>query len=255
MSATAVTDTLQLQWGEVCLALREALEAGDEQRFLGAVDTLTGMRERSLWDSLRQLDARLRAALDQFRLDPRLMRLAGKEIPDARARLDHVLKLTDEAAHRTMDLVESSTPLVARTAASAAALGAECREARESGAASPYWNDLLVRLEGHCAAAHADGEKVKTNLVEVLMAQSYQDLSGQIIRRVIELVGQLEEELARLVHDTESGASESRRPQPAAEDAIRGLGPAVPGVSVNTVDGQQDVDELLAMGVAMKGVL
>jgi chemotaxis protein CheZ len=245
--------TLQQQWGEVCLALHEALAAGDERRFFEAVDQLTGMRERGLWDSLRQLDQRLRSALDQFRLDPRLLRLAGQEIPDARARLDHVLRLTDEAAHRTMDLVESSTPLVARTAAAAAALGAECREARDSGAASPYWHELLARLESHFSAAHADGETVKTNLVEVLMAQGYQDLSGQIIRRVIELVAQLEDELARLVQGSD-GAVPGTRHAPAADDLARGLGPAIPGISVSTVDGQQDVDELLAMGVAMKGM-
>jgi len=246
--------TLQQQWGEVCLALHDALQAGDEGRFLEAVDRLTGMRERGLWDSLRQLDARLRAALDQFRLDPRLLRLAGKEIPDARARLDHVLRLTDEAAHRTMDLVESSTPLVARTAAAAASLRAECSEARESGAASPYWYELLARLESHFRAAHADGETVKTNLVEVLMAQSYQDLSGQIIRRVIELVAQLEDELARLVQGSDPAVSGNRHAPAEAQDAARGLGPAIPGLSVSTVDGQQDVDELLAMGVAMKGM-
>jgi len=253
MSASPVTTTLQQQWGGVCLALQAALEMGDEAAFLAAVDSLSGMRERGLWHSLRELDARLRAALDQFRLDPRLLRLAGQEIPDARARLDHVLRLTDEAAHRTMDLVEKSTPLVARTAAAAATLGAECREARESGAASPYWSELLARLESHFAAAHADGETVKTNLVEVLMAQGFQDLSGQIIRRVIELVAQLEGELARLVQDNAHGAAEIRR-APSEEDLSLGFGPVVPGVSTGTVDGQQDVDELLAMGVAMKGV-
>jgi chemotaxis protein CheZ len=247
--------TLQQQWGEVCLALQLALDSGDEGRFFDAVDQLTGMRERGLWDSLRQLDLRLRSALDQFRLDPRLLRLAGKEIPDARTRLDHVLRLTDEAAHRTLDLVESSTPLVERTAAAAAALGTECREARDSGAASPYWHELLARLESHFAAAHADGETVKTNLVEVLMAQSYQDLSGQIIRRVIELVAQLEGELARLVQCSDGAVSVNRQATPATEeDASRGLGPAIPGLSVSTVDGQQDVDDLLAMGGAMKGI-
>ena len=254
MSALPVTTTLQQQWGGVCLALQAALEAGDETAFLAALDSLSGMRERGLWHSLRELDARLRAALDQFRLDPRLLRLAGQEIPDARTRLDHVLRLTDEAAHRTLDLVESSTPLVARTAAAAAALGTECREARESGAASPYWAELLTRLESHFAAAHADGETVKSNLVEVLMAQSYQDLSGQIIRRVIELVGQLEGELARLVQGSDGAVSENRQAPPSAEDLARGLGPAIPGLSVSTVDGQQDVDELLAMGGAMKGI-
>jgi chemotaxis protein CheZ len=246
--------TLQQRWGEVCVSLREALEAGDEVGFFAAVEALTGMRERGVWDSLRQLDLRLRAALDQFRLDPRLLRLAGTEMPDARARLDHVLRLTDEAAHRTMDLVESSMPLVARTAAAAAAFAAECREACTDGATEPRPLELLARLENHFAAAHADGETVKTNLVEVLMAQGFQDLSGQIIRRVIELVAQLEAELARLVQDSGQGAAENRHAPLGAEDHTRGLGPPIPGVSTGTVDGQQDVDELLAMGVAMKGV-
>jgi len=35
---------------------------------------------------------------------------------------------------------------------------------------------------------------------------------------------------------------------------VRGFGPVIPGVSVSTVDGQQDVDELLALGVAMRGI-
>ena len=252
MRGTPVSATLQQQWGEVCLALREALEAGDEERFLVAVDQLTGVRERALWDSLRTLDERLRAALDQFRLDPRLLRLAGQEMPDARARLDHVLRLTDEAAHRTMDLVESSTPLVARTASAAAALGRECAAARAGSTATPISRELLGRLESHLAAAHADGETVKSNLGEVLMAQSYQDLSGQIIRRVIELVAQLEDELARLVQGTE-GVAPGNRQAPPAQDASRGFGPAIPGINASTVDGQQDVDELLALGVAMKG--
>jgi chemotaxis protein CheZ len=254
MSAELMTTTLREQWGAPCLALQQALAAGDESGFLAALDALTGLRERGLWESLRQLDLRLRSALDQFRLDPRLLRLADKEMPDARARLDHVLRLTDEAAHRTMDLVESSTPLVARSAAAAAALAAECRLALDSGVPAARLPELLARLESHCSAAHADGEKVRTNLVEVLMAQGYQDLSGQIIRRVIELVAQLEAELARLVQDSGRRASEIRHEHSAADDPAHGFGPAVPGVSVNTVEGQQDVDELLALGVAMKGV-
>ena len=62
------------------------------------------------------------AALERFRLDSRLDDLAEKEMPDARQRLNHVLKLTDEAAHRTLDLVEQSGPPAERTAREAAAL-------------------------------------------------------------------------------------------------------------------------------------
>ena len=64
------------------------------------------------------LTANAQSALARFRVDARLERLAEQEVPDARKRLTHVVKLTDEAAHRTLDLVEQSGPLVdARRAA------------------------------------------------------------------------------------------------------------------------------------------
>jgi chemotaxis protein CheZ len=247
------TTPMQQQWGEVVAALRAAYDGADEERFLAAVDVLTGIRERSVWITLRELDGRLRAALEQFQIDPRLLRLAGREMPDARARLDHVLRLTEQAAHRTLDLVERSTPLVARTAEGAAALAAQCRQSEPRRAAGPQARELLARLETFLTATQADGETVRANLAEVLMAQSYQDLSGQMIRHVIELVAQLEGELARLVQSTELEMTQSRRAPVVGDDLARGVGPAVPGVSAGTVDGQQDVDELLAMGMAMRG--
>ena len=75
-----------------------------------------------LLEQLQDLTLNLRSALDRFRLDSRLTRLAEKEVPDARERLMHVLKLTDQAAHRTLDLVEQSCPPADRIAKEAAAL-------------------------------------------------------------------------------------------------------------------------------------
>ena len=87
-----------------------ALAAGDERLFLSELDLLVHRRERTLFSELRKLTGDLQSALDRFSVDSRLVDLAEKEVPDARARLDHVLKMTDEAAHRTMDLVEQSRP-------------------------------------------------------------------------------------------------------------------------------------------------
>ena len=57
-----------------------------------------------------------------FANEARLDVLADHEVPDARKRLAHVVKLTEEAAHRTLDLVEQSTPLVDRMAYESAQL-------------------------------------------------------------------------------------------------------------------------------------
>src|SRR5258708_19919617 len=64
-----------------------------------------------MWKDLRALNASLQRTLDEFRNSFHRASIAGKDMPDARVRLDHVLKLTEEAAHRTLDLVDRSRPL------------------------------------------------------------------------------------------------------------------------------------------------
>ncbi len=71
---------------------------------------------------LKRLTASAESALARFRERARIDALADQEVPDARKRLAHVVKLTDEAAHRTLDLVEKSGPLVEQTAREAAEL-------------------------------------------------------------------------------------------------------------------------------------
>ncbi len=116
---TSGIEALRKDYGSSIATLAGALAAGDEHLFLSELDLLVHKRERTLFSELRKLTGDLQSALDRFSVDSRLVDLAEKEVPDARARLDHVLKMTDEAAHRTMDLVEQCGPLAERTARSA----------------------------------------------------------------------------------------------------------------------------------------
>jgi chemotaxis protein CheZ len=197
-----------------------------------------------VWEDLRALNASLQRTLDEFRSSFQRANTAGKDMPDARVRLDHVLKLTEEAAHRTLDLVERSGPLASSMAADAAALIEPIRNARQAYSNSGV-AELLSRVEAYLSNARHDGDVVRANLDEVLMAQSYQDLSGQIIRTVIKLVVELERTLAHfseLAGEGPGGSSSARK----AESASHGFGPAVPGVTTDAVGEQEDVDALLA---------
>src|ERR1700760_327850 len=161
-----------------------------------------------VWEALRALNASLQRTLDEFRSSFHRANTAGKEMPDARVRLDHVLKLTEEAAHRTLDLVERSGPLASRMAADAAALIEPIRNARQAYSNSGV-AELLSRVEAYLMNARRDGDVVRANLDEVLMAQSYQDLSGQIIRTVIKLVVELERTLSHFSELAGEGAAGS----------------------------------------------
>ncbi len=237
------SNSIKTQYGARVAALAAALEREDDASFGAALDDLLHSRRPELLGELRDLTVNLQVALERFRLDARLADFAEKEIPDARQRLAHVLKLTDEAAHRTLDLVEQSGPPADRTARSAETLAGSWTRFRTRKIELREFHEMLKRMDAFLPAARADSELIRRNLGEVLLTQGYQDLTGQIIRGVIELVRELETalvELARL-----SGAA----PQPADTSAhpARGHGPAVPGVTQGAVaSGQQDVDALLS---------
>jgi chemotaxis protein CheZ len=236
---------LQETYGDLIRTLTSALDDGDELAFIERLDRLVHIREHSLFSELRKLTRDLQSALERFSLDSRLVDLAEKEVPDARQRLEHVLKLTDEAAHKTMDLVEQSGPLAERTAKEAASLNVMWRRFRAREIAVSDFRSMLERMDVFLEAAQTDTDAVRRNLAEVLLTQGYQDLTGQIIRGVMKLVTELEGTLVELVRLSSGDIS---RKTPAEQDKkSQGYGPAVPGVDHGVVvSGQQDVDALLS---------
>jgi len=244
---------LKLEYGACVEELVQALRTEDETAFFAAVDHIVHMREPGMFTELRKLTGDLQQALERFSIESRLQDIAENEIPDARARLTHVIRMTDEAAHKTLDLVEQSGPLAERTSREATAL-IEAFNAYRNRSASAQGFEGVVRsidaflpivrgVEAFLPAARADSEMVRKNLAEVLLAQGYQDLTGQIIRSVMKLVEELESalsNLAKLSGDVVEHASMG------GTDGA-GHGPVVPGVTKGEVaSGQTDVDALLS---------
>jgi chemotaxis protein CheZ len=231
---------LNLEYGACVEALSEALRGGDEAAFFAAVDHIVRMREPQTLTEVRRLTGDLQQALERFSIESRLADFAENEIPDAKTRLAHVIRMTDEAAHRTLDLVEQSGPLAERSAREAGSLIESLKGQRERAAVA---GGIESSLEAFLASVRADSEQIRRNLADVLLAQGYQDLTGQIIRSVIKLVEGLEEALASLTKlsgDVVEHATLGENPD-------KGHGPVVPGVTRGDLAaGQTDVDELLS---------
>jgi chemotaxis protein CheZ len=243
---TSAIEALRTEYGSSIATLAGALAAGDERLFLSELDLLVHRRERTLFSELRKLTGDLQSALDRFSVDSRLVDLAEKEVPDARQRLDHVLKLTDEAAHKTMDLVEQCGPLAERTARGADDIAVLWTKFRAREIQVDEFRSMIEKLDRFLDASRTDMNKVRGNLSEVLLAQGYQDLSGQIIRGVMKLVSELETALVDLVRLSRTGP-QGLAAAPATESVSRGFGPTIPGIDNGpAVSGQSDVDSLLA---------
>lgn len=239
--------TLKERFATRVLSLSAAMEVDDEDAFMAELNAMMRERDDALWIQLRKLTSDLHGALERFQLDSRLVDLAEKEVPDAKQRLDHVMKMTDEAAHKTMDLVEKSGPLAGRIAKEAAALAVFWQQFTDRNIDPQDFRHLLERMNAFLISAQQDTETVRANLAEVLMTQGYQDLSGQIIRGVIKLVTEVEHTLGELV---KMATLDTKRLDPNADDpyrTTRGYGPAVPGIDHGmVVGGQTDVDALLS---------
>lgn len=240
---------LKERYANRILILSAALEANDEEAFMAELNSMVRERDDALWTQLRKLTSDLHGALERFQLDSRLVDLAEKEVPDAKQRLAHVMHMTDEAAHKTMDLVEQSGPLAGRIAKEAAELAVLWQQFVARSISPENFRTLLARMDEFLRSAQMDTEQVRANLAEVLMTQGYQDLSGQIIRGVIKLVTEVEQTLGELV---KMATLETQRVGGVVADhdqyrETRGYGPAVPGVDHGVVvGGQTDVDALLS---------
>lgn len=237
------------------------LEQGDMTTAGDLISELQGRRDQVLYSEVGRLTRALHNAIRDFHLDIGLEEhkevqdeLSG--IADARSRLDYVIRMTEEAATTTMDKVDDCLPLAQRLAEEAQGLRDAWNEQQDENGSAVHG-----RVAGLLQTTVDDSTVLQDRLNEIMMAQGYQDLSGQIIKRVIGLVSDVEQSLVRLVKLASSveaaagigpaeadGAAGSDR-QSEDERKIRAEGPAIrrDGDSAqDVVSGQDDVDELLS---------
>ena len=214
--------------GEYLLRLKEivaALEAGDDPLFEQRLNRLVCMREEGLLSNLVRITRELHKAVQDINHDNQLQTIASSDIPDACQRLDYVVQVTEEAAHKTLDLVDRSREQTERITQAALKL-------TEASGEEP-----VIFLQ----AAISDAAKtLRSHLTALAQTQEYQDLTGQIIKRVIRVVRDVESALVTLLRN--SGAGTATSGGPSKKVALEG--PAVPGLSQS--NSQQDADALLS---------
>lgn len=223
------------------------IEGGDEGAADHTIEELTHIRETALFRELGSLTRELHEALKSFKVDTRLSDIAANDIPDARERLNHVIDMTEQSAHRTLTAIETSLPLVDEIGARSRHLNEQWQRFRNRDLSADEFRRLSQEVEAFLQLADGHGSTLQRSLSDALMAQDYQDLTGQIIRRVINLVQEVEDGLVELVRISGARMSEETPTAAGAEDDLRrGRGPAVPGQDVDVVSGQDEVDDLLS---------
>jgi len=227
--------------------LVQEIEAGNQQEAEQLLDELTKMREGALFQELGKLTRELHDTLNNFRLDSRIAAIAEQEIPDAKERLNYVISMTEQAANKTLNAVEESLPVSEQMQARCTELAERWERFRRRDMSADEFRELSRDLDGFFPQVLEGARSLHANLSDVLMAQDFQDLTGQIIRRVITLVQDVEQSLVDLVRLSGRAMLPESKSNP-AKSAIAAEGPAVPGVDDrdNIIQGQDEVDDLLS---------
>ncbi|MDH3760609.1 MAG: protein phosphatase CheZ [Gammaproteobacteria bacterium] len=225
--------------------LTAAMESGDNQQINQLVSELTTLRETSLYQDLGMLTREIHDTINSFASDDRIAELAQEDIPDAKERLKFIVTKTDEAAHRTMTGAEETVAMIDAFNDRAEVMRNRWRQFRNRELSKQEFVELNQDLDHFLEEIGDESQAIHGKMTEIMLAQDYQDITGQMIRQVVNMVQEIEEKLVILV--TLSGGAVCKVEEPEIRAAETAEGPQLPSASKDKVaQSQGDVDDLLA---------
>jgi chemotaxis protein CheZ len=226
-------------------ALVAALESNDDAAAEKQLALLTQSQESQLFQEVGKLTRDLHEALSNFNVDARLVDLTEKDIPDTRARLNYVITTTEDAAHKTLGYIDATMPLAQELRQSAEKIDESWQRFRKREMSAEEFRQLAKEIEGYLPTVRQHADQVHQNLSEMTLAQGFQDLTGQVIRQVITLVEEVEDNLVQLVKV--AGKHQQLTKQSKETDPLKAEGPQMNAKdNPDVVNNQDDVDDLLS---------
>ncbi len=186
-----------------------------------------------------QITRTLHDSLCELGLD-KVLEKATTDIPDVRERLNYVARMTEQAAQRVLNATDAAIPMQERIEAGANEIMNGWRTIFKAPFSEANYRDMATVTMQCLADVRNDTSATKQQLLDIMMAQDFQDLTGQVIRKVTDLAHNLERQLVQLLIDY--------APAEAKRESNSGLlnGPQInPASKSDVVADQSQVDDLL----------
>jgi chemotaxis protein CheZ len=198
---------------------------GQNDEMLNRVGQVT----RVLHDSLRGL------GLDK------ILEQVTQDMPDARDRLNYVARMTEQAAERVLNATDAAIPLQTELGAAATALEERWNATLEKPSLKSEYNEIANETLAFLALTGKNTTETKALLMDIMMAQDFQDLTGQVIKKITGLAQDLERQLVQVLIDF------SPTPTKKEVDTSDTLmnGPQIDPTAADVVASQEQVDDLL----------
>ncbi|QTO55535.1 protein phosphatase CheZ [Duffyella gerundensis] len=204
---------------------KPSTDAASAQDIIGRIGSLT----RMLRDSLREL------GLDQAIAE------AAEAIPDARDRLDYVVQMTAQAADRALNSVEAAQPHQDALENGAKHLQGRWDEWFENPIELTDARSLVSDTRAYLGEVPTHTSFTNSQLLDIMMAQDFQDLTGQVIKRMMDVIQEIERQLLMVLLEN---MPEANARQKRDNDSLLN-GPQVNAAAPGVVANQDQVDDLL----------
>lgn len=198
-----------------------------------------GDSAEQLINRIGQLTRQMLESMRELGLDKGIA-MAAEAIPDARDRLSYVAQMTERAAERALNAIDVAQPIQEDLSKRANVLTERWNLWFSSPLELADARELVSDTRGYLSEVPRQVSATNAQLMEIMMAQDFQDLTGQVIKKMMDVIREMETQLLRLLVD--NSPTEKR------QEVSPGLlnGPKIKPLTPDTLDDQDQVDDLLA---------
>lgn len=250
LDLAAEPDQLKAEMRHYAESIIQMLDKDDLSSAVNAMQLVNENHFDELYQEVGKLTREVHDSIRNFNVDES----KDSEIENASDHLAYIIKMTEEAANKTMDSIESALPIAEQNVKHAEEIHDQWTKFLKKEMDASEFRKLCKVISGFLKRSSDDAKQINNHLNEVLMAQGFQDLTGQAIQKVTALIKDIEQQLVKLVAmasdiDKMTGIKHEQEVQAEAapESAnIRAEGPQIDPTAEGVVSDQNDVDDLLS---------
>jgi chemotaxis protein CheZ len=242
-----IAPLLSLTQAKALVAHLEANEVSEANHIIENANQTTSNGGHVFY-KVGELTRELLDALISFQNDTRLIDMAGHDIPDAKDRLNYVIEMTDKAANKTMDAVDNCLPIADKLIENLEEIAPNWQGLMNRDIEIGDFKKLCYQVDSLIKNSSSSAITLRASLTDILMAQDFQDITGQMIKRVIDLVQEIESKLVGILTVCSAEeTSEEKKNKVSVKNSIEAEGPIMNAEERDdVVNGQDDVDDLLS---------